>query len=89
MIGIEKEDLTIKSKESFKEEGRNEAVVNLRYNYYVKRYNTTVKSLMSEHKKIMRKSKYIDFRPQTTNSPSTPHHTNNMFGKLTTIKVNS
>ena len=78
----------MKPKDSFKEEGRSEDVVNLRYNYYVKRYNTTMKSLINERKKILKRSQYIGFRPKTGNvSSSSKAFHNRESGKLLSLKV--
>ncbi|CAI2360737.1 unnamed protein product [Moneuplotes crassus] len=71
-LGIEKEDFIIKTKDNFREEGRTEEVVNLRYNYYVKRYNVTIKSLLEERKKLVKRSQYNYDRPRTSvyNTPT-------------------
>lgn len=58
----------MKPKDAFKEPGRSEEAVNLRYNNYVKRYNSTIKAIVRERKRFKRAPKY-EIRPQTSSMP--------------------
>ena len=90
LIGISLEDFIKKTKDSFKEPGRSDEIVSLRYNNFVNRYNSTLQNLTKKVKELSKRSIYYPIRPKTSNV-STP--SNNYLrrgtGQLQTLKVSN